>query len=83
MARKKDETVIGFTGGRRPKPRTAKQQHELEKKRRDSKHLGPNIGGVPYTPSPRYYVAGASYENPRTKTFREFVEEARIIKDSF
>ena len=44
----KDETEVGITGKPVPKPRTAIQQHKLEKKRRMEKHLGKNVGGTQY-----------------------------------
>jgi hypothetical protein len=66
----KDQTVPGITGKPVPKPRTAKQQHELEKKRRQGKHLGTNVGGTQYSSDVNPYY------NPRQRTFREFVELA-------
>jgi hypothetical protein len=67
---KKDQTVVGITGKPVPKPRTAKQRHELEKKRRQRKHLGTNVGGVQYSADVNPYY------NPRERTFREFIELA-------
>ena len=64
----KDQTVVGITGKPIPKPRTAKQQYELEKKRREAKHLGKNVGGTQYSSDV------TPYYNPRARTFREFVE---------
>lgn len=64
---KKDETVTGITGKPIPKPRTAKQQYELEKKRRMQKHLGKNVGGVQYSADVNPYY------NPRQRTFEEFM----------
>ena len=56
----KDETEVGITGQPVPKPRTAKQQYELEKKRRMRKHLGKNVGG-------KQYDSGVNpYFNPRS-----------------
>jgi hypothetical protein len=78
----KDKTVIGITGKPIPAPRTNKQKYELEKKRRLQKHLGPNIGGVPYNPSPKYYVPSTGGTNPRARTFREFIEIAEAITDA-
>jgi GNAT superfamily N-acetyltransferase len=72
----KDQTVIGITGKPIPKPRTAKQQYELEKKRRMEKHLGKNVGGVQYSSD-----VNPSY-NPRARTFREFVEIAETITEA-
>jgi hypothetical protein len=72
----KDKTVIGITGKPIPKPRTAKQQYELEKKRRMEKHLGKNVGGVQYSSDV------TPYYNPRARTFREFVEIAEAVSDS-
>lgn len=77
----KDKTVIGITGKEVPEPKTNKQKYELEKKRRLQKHLGPNIGGVPYKPSPKYYVPSTGGTNPRARTFREFVEIAEAVSD--
>lgn len=71
MAERK--TVRGITGQPVPEPRTAKQQHRLEQKRRDPKHLGTNVGGVQYSSGKKYYVPSVNpYTNPRT--FREFIE---------
>jgi hypothetical protein len=61
-----EETEIGITGKKIPKPRTAKQQHELEKKRRLKKHLGKNVGGTQYSSDVNPYF------NPRS--VREKVE---------
>jgi hypothetical protein len=61
-----EETEIGITGKKIPKPRTAKQQHELEKKRRLKKHLGKNVGGTQYNSDVNPYL------NPRS--VREEVE---------
>ena len=61
-----EETEIGITGKKIPKPRTAKQQHELEKKRRLKKHLGKNVGGTQYSSDVNPYL------NPRS--VREEVE---------
>jgi len=44
----KDQTEVGITGQPVPKPKTAKQQYELEKNRRKKKHLGKNVGGTQY-----------------------------------
>jgi len=74
MAAKKDQTVIGITGKPVPKPKTAKQQHELEKKRRMQKHLGKNVGGVQYSSDV------TPYYNPLARTFREFIEIAEAHK---
>ena len=70
----KDKTEVGITGKPVPKPRTAKQQYELEKKRRMEKHLGKNVGGTQYKSDTNPYY------NPRAKTFREFLElaEAKV-----
>jgi len=72
----KDQTVIGITGKPIPKPRTARQQYELEKKRRMEKHLGKNVGGVQYSSDVNPYY------NPRARTFREFVEIAETITEA-
>ena len=61
-----EETVIGITGKKIPKPRTAKQQYELEKNRRKRKHLGKNVGGTQYSSDVNPYL------NPRS--VREKVE---------
>jgi hypothetical protein len=71
----KDRTVVGITGKPVPKPRTAKQQYELEKKRRQRKHLGRNVGGVQYSADVNPYY------NPRQRTFREFLELAEGKKN--
>jgi hypothetical protein len=63
----KDQTEIGITGKPVPKPRTAKQQHELEKNRRKAKHLGKNVGGTQYSSDVNPYY------NPRQRTFEEFM----------
>lgn len=63
----KDKTEIGITGQPIPKPKTAKQQYELEKKRRQEKHLGKNVGGTQYRSDVNPYY------NPRARTFEEFV----------
>lgn len=76
----KDQTEVGITGQPVPRPRTAKQQHELEKKRRKPEHLGTNVGGKQYTSGKKYYVPSTTGYNPRTRTFREFVEIAEIHK---
>jgi len=70
----KDQTVVGITGKPIPKPRTAKQQYELEKKRRMEKHLGKNVGGT------QYRSDVTPYYNPRERTFEEFMEicEAKV-----
>lgn len=76
----KDQTEVGITGKPVPKPRTAKQQYELEKKRRMEKHLGTNVGGQQYSSGKKYYVPSTGGTNPRARTFREFVElcEAKV-----
>ena len=63
----KDKTEVGITGQPIPKPKTAKQQYELEKKRRQEKHLGKNVGGT------QYRSDVTPYYNPRARTFEEFV----------
>jgi hypothetical protein len=70
----KDQTVVGITGKPIPKPRTAKQQYELEKKRRQEKHLGKNVGGTQYKSDVNPYY------NPRARTFEEFMAicEAKV-----
>lgn len=72
---KKDETVVGITGKPIPKPRTAKQKYELEKKRRMQKHLGKNVGGFQYSSDVNPYY------NPRARTFEEFMSIAEGKKD--
>lgn len=61
-----EETEIGITGKKIPKPGSAKKQHELEKKRRLKKHLGKNVGGTQYSSDVNPYL------NPRS--VREEVE---------
>jgi hypothetical protein len=56
----KDKTEVGITGQPVPKPKTARQQHELEKKRRMRKHLGRNVGGTQYSSDVNPYL------NPRS-----------------
>ncbi len=70
----KDQTVVGIIGKPIPKPRTAKQQYELEKKRRMEKHLGKNVGGTQYKSDVNPYY------NPRARTFEEFMAicEAKV-----
>ena len=63
----KDRTEVGITGQPIPKPRTAIQQYKLEKKRREAKHLGKNVGGT------QYRSDVTPYYNPRARTFEEFV----------
>jgi hypothetical protein len=74
MSKAKDQTVVGITGKPIPKPRTAKQQYELEKKRRQEKHLGKNVGGTQYRSDVNPYY------NPRARTFEEFMSicEAKV-----
>ena len=71
----KDKTEIGITGKPVPKPRTPKQQYELEKKRRMKKHLGTNVGGT------RYSSDVNPYYNPRQRTFEEFMSLAEGKKN--
>ena len=61
-----EETEIGITGKKIPKPGSAKKQYELEKKRRMKKHLGQNVGGTQYSSDVNPYL------NPRS--VREKVE---------
>jgi hypothetical protein len=63
----KDQTVVGITGKPVPKPGSAKKQYELEKKRRQEKHLGKNVGGTQYKSDVNPYY------NPRQRTFEEFM----------
>ncbi len=72
----KDETIIGLTGKPVPKPRSAKKQYELEKKRRMEKHLGKNVGGVQYKSDVNPYY------NPRARTYKEFVEISNAIMEA-
>ena len=61
MAREdKDKTEVGITGKKIPKPGRAKKQYELEKKRREGKHLGKNVGGEKYSSDVNPYF------NPRS-----------------
>ena len=78
----KDQTEVGITGKPIPKPRTAKQQYELEKKRRMQKHLGTNVGGTQYTSGAKYYVPSTSATNPRARTFEEFMSICEAKSDS-
>jgi hypothetical protein len=71
----KDKTEIGITGKPIPKPRTATQQYELEKKRRLRKHLGKNVGGVSYSSDVNPYY------NPRQRTFEEFMSLVERTKE--
>jgi len=71
----KDETMIGITGLPIPKKKMSPaKQHEFEKKRRAN--LGTNVGGERYKKdvTPGY--------NPRTRTYREFVEIAEAVSAS-
>lgn len=70
----KDQTVVGITGKPVPKPGSAKKQYELEKKRRQEKHLGKNVGGAQYKSDVNPYY------NPRQRTFEEFmsIAEAKV-----
>ena len=78
----KDQTEVGITGKPIPKPRTARQQYELEKKRRMQKHLGTNVGGTQYTSGARYYVPSTSATNPRARTFEEFMGICEAVSAS-
>ncbi len=69
----KDQTIVGLTGKPVPKPKSAKKQYELEKKRSMQKHLGKNVGGVQYKSDVNPYY------NPRARTFREFIEIAETV----
>jgi hypothetical protein len=60
MAKEKDKTEVGITGKPVPKPKTAKQQYELEKRRRERRHLGRNVGGTQYSSDVNPYF------NPRS-----------------
>ena len=71
----KDETEVGITGKPVPKPRTAKQQYELEKKRRMRKHLGKNVGGTQYSSDVNPYL------NPRS--VREEVLVDYLLEEGF
>lgn len=71
----KDETEVGITGKPVPKPTTAKQQHELEKKRRMRKHLGRNVGGTQYSSDVNPYL------NPRS--VREEVLVDYLLDEGF
>ena len=79
MAKAKDQTEVGITGKPIPKPRTAKQQYELEKKRRMQKHLGTNVGGTQYTSGAKYYVPSTGRTNPRARTFEEFMSICEAV----
>ena len=71
----KDKTEVGITGKPVPKPKTAKQQHELEKKRRMRKHLGQNVGGTQYSSDVNPYL------NPRS--VREEVLVDYLLDEGF
>jgi hypothetical protein len=77
MAKRK--TVPGITGQPIPEPTTPKQKYKLEQNRRDPKHLGTNVGGVQYSSGKKYYVPSTTNYNPRTRTFREFLEIAESV----
>ena len=70
-----EETEIGITGKKIPKPRTAKQQYELEKNRRKRKHLGKNVGGTQYSSDVNPYL------NPRS--VREEVLVDYLLDEGF
>jgi len=69
----KDQTEVGITGQPVPKPKTAKQQYELEKNRRKKKHLGKNVGGTQYSSDVNPYF------NPRS--VREEIDTRRAPKE--
>jgi len=69
----KDQTEVGITGKLIPKPTTPKQQYELEKNRRQKKHLGMNVGGT------QYRSDVTPYYNPRARTFEEFIAIAEAV----
>lgn len=82
----KDETEIGITGLPIPKKnRSPKKQHEFEKKRRAN--LGTNVGGERYSGSSysQHLMGGSrstSSYNPRTRTYREFLEIAEAVSQA-
>ena len=49
------------------------------------KHLGTNVGGQQYTSGAKYYVPSTGRDNPRARTFREFIEitEAKKLTHKF
>ena len=71
----KDETEVGITGQPVPKPRTAIQQYKLEKKRRERKHLGKNVGGFSYSSDVNPYL------NPRS--VREEILVDYLLEEGF
>ena len=73
----KDQTVVGITGKPVPKPGSAKKQYELEKKRRQEKHLGKNVGGTQYKSDVNPYY------NPRQRTFEEFMSISESIREEY
>lgn len=70
-----EETEIGITGKKIPKPGSAKKQYELEKKRRMKKHLGQNVGGTQYSSDVNPYL------NPRS--VREEVLVDYLLDEGF
>ena len=75
---KKDQRIAGLTGLLVPKPRSPKKQYELEKKRREARHLGKNVGGIQYKSDVNPYY------NPLQRLhYREFVEIAEHKKTNF
>ena len=71
----KNETEVGITRQPVPKPRTAIQQHKLEKNRRKSKHLGKNVGGFSYSSDVNPYL------NPRS--VREEILVDYLLEEGF
>jgi hypothetical protein len=70
----KDETEIGITGLPIPKKkRSPAKQYEFEKERKAN--IGKNVGGE------KYGKDVTSGYNPRTKTFKEFVQIANEVLD--
>jgi hypothetical protein len=76
-----EETEIGITGKKIPKPRTAKQQHELEKKRRLKKHLGKNVGGTQYSSDVNPYLNPRSVREEVELWVNSLVEEGYDLSD--
>ena len=76
-----EETEIGITGKKIPKPRTAKQQYELEKNRRKRKHLGKNVGGTQYSSDVNPYLNPRSVREEVELWVNSLVEEGYDLSD--
>ena len=76
-----EETEIGITGKKIPKPRTAKQQYELEKNRRKRKHLGKNVGGTQYSSDVNPYLNPRSVREEVELWINSLIEEGYDLSD--